>query len=193
MRHAASLRAAIYTAFLVIANAAPATALDDALRTEAEALRDGDMRKLVLHERPRSVPEIAFTDTDGNEQALSESNGAIRLVNFWATWCAPCRLEKPALDTLQQELGGTDFEVIAIATGRNSPEGIARFNEEVGVTHLTTYLDPRSDLAAAMNVPGLPVTVLLDRNGKEIGRLLGGAEWTSESARAILALLLERS
>ena len=63
-------------------------------------------------------------------------------MNFWATWCAPCRREKPTLDALQRELGGADFAVIPIATGRNGPEAIERFNAEVGITALPTFLDP---------------------------------------------------
>ena len=101
---------------------------------------------------------------------LAESNGQVRLVNFWATWCAPCRTEKPSLDQLEAELAGPDFEVIAIATGRNPPEAIHRFNDEVGIVALTTYLDPKSELASEMQVPGLPVTVVLNREGMEIAR-----------------------
>ena len=121
---------------------------------------------------------------------LAASNGKVRLVNFWATWCAPCRKEKPTLDALERELGGPDFGVIAIATGRNSPEAIDAFNAEAGIAALRTYLDPKGELAAAMNVPGLPVTVVLNRAGQEVARLLGGADWTSESARVIVAALI---
>ncbi|HMQ93445.1 MAG TPA: TlpA disulfide reductase family protein [Amaricoccus sp.] len=185
----ALIPALVYTAFAAFANPALARPLTEAERAEVMALREGDMRKLVVHEAAIPAPDTVFTDPEGAEMSLADSDGRIRLVNFWATWCAPCRIEKPALDALERDLGGPDFEVIAIATGRNSLEAIEDFNAEVGVTVLATHLDPKGALAAAMNVPGLPVTVILDRDGAEIGRLMGGADWDAASARAIVSYL----
>ncbi len=178
--------ALLYAGLGAFANPAAAQVLDAPTRAGIEALRSGDLRKLTLHAAPRDPVGIAYTDLAGNARSLADSNGKVRLVNFWATWCAPCRQEKPALDALQGALGGPDFEVIAIATGRNRPDAIERFNAEVGVTHLATWVDPESKLAEAMQVPGLPVTVLLNRQGQEIGRLMGGADWNSDSAREIM-------
>ena len=188
-RLTALIPALVYTALAAFANPALSRPLTEAERGAVMDLRDGDMRKLVVHEVAIPAPDTPFTDPDGTEVSLADSDGRIRLVNFWATWCAPCRIEKPALDALQRDLGGPDFEVIAIATGRNSLEAIEDFNAEVGVTELATHLDPKSRLAAAMNVPGLPVTVILDRDGAEIGRLMGGADWNAPSARAIVSYL----
>src|SRR5207342_3092862 len=123
-------------ALAVWAGAAAAQSLSPAQRDELAALRAGDMRKLVVLPAPVSAPDVAFTDRDGTERRLSHSNGRIRLVNFWATWCSPCRAEGPALDALERELGGPDFAVIPIATGRNSPEAIDRFDAEAGITSL---------------------------------------------------------
>lgn len=184
------LCALLYTGLAAIANPAGAQALDAAQRAELSELREGDMRKLVIHEAPLPVGTAAYSDFDGETHQLAESNGQVRLVNFWATWCAPCRTEKPSLDQLEAELAGPDFEVIAIATGRNPPEAIHRFNDEVGIVALTTYLDPKSELASEMQVPGLPVTVVLNREGMEIARLMGGADWASESARRIVDYLV---
>jgi thiol-disulfide isomerase/thioredoxin len=178
--------ALLYAGLSAFANPAAAQVLDAATRAEIEALRTGDLRKLTLHETALAPVDVTYTDLAGTPRSLGDSNGKVRLVNFWATWCAPCRQEKPALDALQAELGGPDFEVIAIATGRNRPEAIERFNREVGVTHLATWIDPESTLARAMQVPGLPVTVILNRRGEEIGRLMGGADWNSDSAREII-------
>jgi len=182
--------ALLYAAAVLGANGAQAQTLDDATRDSLQAIREGQMRKLTLHDEPVPADQTPFTDLAGVPHTLAESNGRIRLVNFWATWCAPCRQEKPALDALQAELGGPDFEVIAIATGRNRPEAIEEFNAEVGIEHLTTYLDPKSKLAEAMGVPGLPVTVILNREGAEIGRMMGGGNWDSPSARGILTTLI---
>ncbi|WP_424932847.1 TlpA family protein disulfide reductase [Amaricoccus macauensis] len=183
--------ALLYTALAVFANPGLAQTLTSEQRDEISALRAGDMRKLVIHEEPVAVGAAEFTDFDGESHVITDWNGRVRLVNFWATWCAPCRTEKPSLDQLEAELSGPDFEVIAIATGRNAPQAIHEFNDEVGIVALTTYLDPKSKLAGEMRVPGLPVTVLVNREGMEIGRLMGGADWTSESARAIIGYLTD--
>jgi thiol-disulfide isomerase/thioredoxin len=183
--------ALLYTALSLFANPAPAQQLSEEQREELSALRKGDMRKLIIHNEPVPVGQTDFTDFDGAEHTLADWNGRVRLVNFWATWCVPCRTEKPSLDQLEAELSGPDFEIIAIATGRNSPEAIHQFYDEVGIVALTTYMDPKSQLASEMRVPGLPITVLVNREGLEIGRLIGGADWTSESAREIIAYLTE--
>jgi thiol-disulfide isomerase/thioredoxin len=185
------LRALLYTGLCLAANPGAAQVLDADQRAAVEAMREGDMRKLVVHAEPVPPADAAYTDLGGGEHRLSDSDGAVRLVNFWATWCAPCRQEKPALDALNGELAGPDFQVIAIATGRNDPDAIARFNDELGIKHLTTYLDPRTALAGQMRVPGLPVTVVLNREGQEIARLMGGADWQSDSAQAIIAYLTD--
>ena len=158
--------------------------------TDLAALRSGDMRKLVVHAVPVPAPDTPFVDAAGQPTTLAASNGRVRLVNFWATWCAPCRKEMPALDALQRDMGGPDFEVITIATGRNSPEAIAAFREEAGITALPNALDPRGRLAAAAGVPGLPVTLLLDRGGFEVARMLGDADWNGTDARALLNALV---
>lgn len=164
--------------------AAPASA------TDLDALRAGEMRKLVVNEAPVEVPATEFTGPDGQPTTLAASNGRVRLVNFWATWCAPCRKEMPALDALQQARGGPDFEVLTIATGRNAPEAIAAFRAEAGITALPDARDPKGRLAAAMGVPGLPVSVLLDRDGSEVARLMGDADWNSADAHAVIDALV---
>lgn len=189
---ALAVPALVYTAALAAANPATAQTLDAPGRAAIEALREGDMRKLVVHEAAGPTPPTAFVGPDGAETTLAASDGRLRLVNFWATWCAPCREEMPALAALQEAYGGPDFEVLLVATGRNSPDAIARFFEEAGIDALDTALDPKSELARAMGVPGLPVTLILSREGAELARLTGGADWADASARAIVEALLAR-
>ena len=176
--------AVLYTALALGANAAFADT------SALEALRDGTMKKLVFSD-PAEVSDVPFTDPEGGEHRLSDWQGKIVLVNFWATWCAPCRKEMPMLDELQAEFGGEDFEVVTIATGRNPLPGINRFFDEVGVTNLPILLDPKQELARDMAVLGLPITLILNREGQEIARLRGDAEWDSDSAKAIIAALIE--
>ena len=179
----------VYTVTLAAANPALAEGPAFAQDSDLAALREGDMRKLVLADEPQPAPDAAFIAPDGSQTTLAASNGKVRLVNFWATWCAPCREEMPALQALQRDLGGADFEVLLVATGRNAPEAIARFFAEEGIT-LRTALDPKGALGRAAGVAGLPVTVVLDREGREVARLTGGADWASPSARAIVAALV---
>jgi thiol-disulfide isomerase/thioredoxin len=154
-------------------------------------LREGDMKKLVVHEGPKAASDVAFLRDEGGEGSLADYEGKYVLVNFWATWCAPCRKEMPQLDALQKEFGGEDFEVVTIAVGRNSPEGIARFFTEAGVDSLPGHMDPKQKLAAEMSVLGLPITVILDPQGQEIARLMGDADWASDSAKSIVRTLVQ--
>ncbi|MEM7732881.1 MAG: TlpA disulfide reductase family protein [Pseudomonadota bacterium] len=156
----------------------------------AEALREGDMKKLIFHEAPKDATGTAFETIDGAEGTLADYEGKVVVLNFWATWCAPCRKEMPMLSELQTELGGDGFEVVTIATGRNPPQAMKSFFHEIGVDNLPLHRDPRSRMAREMGVLGLPVTMVLDQNGQEIARLVGDAHWNSQSAKAIVKTLM---
>lgn len=179
-----SLKAILYTAFLLAANSALADV------SSLEALRDGTMKKLQFSE-PSAVPEATLPVLEGGETSLADYRGKHVLVNFWATWCAPCRKEMPMLSELQSDYGGSAFEVVTIATGRNPEPAIRGFFEEIGVDNLPVLLDARQGLSRDMGVLGLPVTILVDPEGLEIARMLGDAEWNGESARAIIEALIE--
>ena len=177
--------ALVYTALAVGANPSFGQSTDIA------ALRDGDMKKLVVHDAPVATSTVAFDLADGaGEATLEDWQGKYVLINFWATWCAPCRKEMPQLDALQKEFGGDDFEVLTIATGRNSPDGIKRFFEEAGIENLPRHQDPKQALASQMGIFGLPITVIMDPEGREIARLRGDADWSSDSAKAIVQALV---
>lgn len=156
-----------------------------------EALRDGDMKKLNVHSTPIATPTTEFTRADGTMGTLADFQGRYVVLNFWATWCAPCRAEMPTLSNLQREMQSENFEVVTIATGRNAPTAMAKFFDEIGVDNLPLHTDPKSALARAMGVFGLPITVILDPEGHEIARLQGDAHWDSDSARAIIQALVD--
>ena len=176
--------AVLYTALALCANAALAAP------PELAPLLQGEMRKLVPAKTPGEPLEATLLDPADQPHALAGFRGKYVLMNFWATWCAPCRQEMPALDRLQAEFGGDRFAVVTIATGPNPLPAIDRFFAEAGVTALPKLRDPRQQFARRMAVLGLPVTVLLDPEGREIARLTGDAEWDGPEARALVAALI---
>jgi thiol-disulfide isomerase/thioredoxin len=174
----------LYTALALGANTALAEISDVA------ALRSGSMTKLVFHPSAKPAGVTLMRTMDGAETFLSDYRGKYLLVNFWATWCAPCLKEMPQLDALQKEFGGDDFQVLTIATGRNQPAAITRFFKKADITALPVLTDAKQELAREMDVLGLPVTLVLDRQGREVARMVGAAEWYGDSARAIIAALI---
>ncbi|MGI9394199.1 MAG: TlpA family protein disulfide reductase, partial [Boseongicola sp.] len=139
---------------------------------------------------PRPVSKEVFTDPSGVEMTLRDFKGKYVLVNFWATWCAPCRKEMPQLSELQAEFGGDAFEVITIATGRNPVPVIDRFFDEIGIDNLPKYLDPQSTVSRNSGVFGLPISLIIDPEGREIARMRGDAEWFGDSAQAVIRALI---
>ena len=178
------LSALLYTALVSVANPG---ASDIAA---AEAMREGDMRKLIFHAEPIASSEVPVKGEDGAEMTLADYQGKHVVLNFWATWCAPCRHEMPLLSTLQAEMGGDDMEVVTIATGRNPLPGMQRFFDEIGVDNLPLHTDARQSLARSLGVLGLPVTIVLDPDGNEIARMQGDADWSSDNAKAIMRTLI---
>jgi thiol-disulfide isomerase/thioredoxin len=163
----------------------------------AEILRDpalqvGEMADFQFAFPAREAPVDAFIH-EGKELTLADFRGKAVLVNFWATWCAPCLKELPSLDVLQRDLGGEDFAVVAVAADPRGPEVASEFLDRLAIRHLELYADPRLRLASAMGGAAvLPVSVLYDREGREIGRLVGEADWSSPEARELIERVIGR-
>jgi thiol-disulfide isomerase/thioredoxin len=149
-------------------------------------LNEGAMAPLLLRPKPLELPDINFNDASGAEKSLVEWRGKVVLLNIWATWCVPCRDEMPALDKLETELGGDAFEVVAVNIDKNGPDKAKAVLQETGATHLALYTDPSGKLFAALKAVGMPTTLMIDRNGKEIARLVGPADWGSPEAKRVI-------
>lgn len=126
---------------------------------------------------PQSVPEVGFQGAAEKRHTLADFRGKVVLLNLWATWCAPCREEMPALDRLQQALGGPDFEVVALSIDRDGLAVVRRFYEEIGIRALAPYVDPSMQAGTTLRIVGVPTTLLLDRQGKERWRKTGPEKW----------------
>lgn len=175
--------AVLYTAFALGANPGMAE-----VPAEIAPLLTGEMQKMVLLEVPKPLAAAELLTGDEAPASLDAYRGKWVLLNFWATWCAPCRTEMPSLDRLQAHM--PDLAVVPVATGRNAPEAIARFYKEAGVVNLPVLRDPKAALSRSAGVLGLPVTLILNPEGEEVGRLIGGAEWDSPEALALLDALM---
>ena len=171
------LVAVLYTALSAHANAG-----------SLDGLLTGGMQKLVPVAEPVTLPDVVLLDATEAPRALADYRGKWVVANFWATWCAPCREEMPSLQRLQQAM--PEIAVVPVATGRNAVEQIGRFYAEAGITDLPVLRDPKSELAHQLGIMGLPVTLILDPEGREVARLIGGAEWDSPEALAVLAALM---
>lgn len=171
-------------------NCAGAVTLAERLKPFAK----GEIAALSLAQEPRRIPGLTFANAEGKPMSLRDFEGKLLLVNLWATWCVPCRKEMPALDTLQRDLGGDRFEVVAINLDTRDPEKPKAFLKEIGVTSLGFFADSGTKsfqaLRAAGRGFGLPTTLLVDGKGCEVGFLAGPAEWASEDAQHLIEAAL---
>jgi len=124
---------------------------------------------------------------------LADFKGKVVLLNIWATWCGPCRNEMPALDRLQAGLGGSDFEVVALSIDRGGMDAVRKFFADIGIGTLAMYLDSSGQALRTLSALGLPTTLLIDREGREIGRLIGPADWDSPEMVEFVRCVVARS
>ncbi len=132
------------------------------------------------------VPKLAFRAKDGSDRNFSDFSGKIVLVNFWATWCGPCIREMPSLLRLQKARGGEDFTVIGLSQDLRGWPIVTPFLKKHDLADLPVYVDQKTAISRALKIPGLPTSILLDREGRELGRLAGHAEWDSSEALALI-------
>ncbi len=149
-------------------------------------------QNILLYGSAQPLPDIRFIDEAGKALLLSAFRGKILVLDIWATWCGPCRKEMPTLDRLQARLGGSDFEVIPLSTDSQGFGAIDAFYRESGITHLAKYLDLYNEAMGRLNMLGIPTALLIDRQGRELGRLVGPAEWDRDDMIAFLKAIIAR-
>jgi len=152
--------------------------------------KKGSLAAFVHKNPPVDVPEITFEDATGAKRTLADFRGKTILLNLWATWCAPCRQEMPSLDRLQKELGSDRFEVVALSLDRAGRDAAAKFFDEIKVENLKLYIDPTMKAGSGLRAVGMPTTILIGADGRELGRLPGPTEWDSPAAKELIATAL---
>ena len=149
----------------------------------------GNPLELSVFDQPRALPEVRFQDDQSRDLTLGDFRGRVVVLNVWATWCVPCRKEMPTLDRLQARLGGKDFLVVALSIDRKGVEAVRGFYQEVGVENLAIYVDPSGRGSRGLGLPGVPTTLLIDQEGREVARKMGEAEWHGQE----MVSLVERT
>jgi thiol-disulfide isomerase/thioredoxin len=164
---------AVLSAAVYIWLAAPAS---------APGPRTGGFANYVEAKELKPVPAIRFMDASGRVMTLEDFRGRVVVLNLWATWCTPCVAEMPTLDRLQQQLGEEDAIVLALSIDRGGQEAVKEFYAKTGVSHLKVFVDPTMRAQSDIGILGLPTTLIIDREGRERGRLVGPAEWDDAAA-----------
>lgn len=153
----------------------------------------GEIQHFVMAGNPRAPAPFTFVDGSGRRLGLADFRGRVVVLNFWATWCAPCIKEMPSLDALAAAMKGRPFKLIALNEDRQG-EIVARpFLEKLGLANLPLYLDPGGEVQRALDVRALPTTIVFDPRGREVGRLVGPADWASPEARELVLHFMERA
>ena len=148
-------------------------------------LADTDFSKnIVIYEKPKIIEELKFKDLNLQEVDLTNKKGNIMILNFWATWCAPCRREMPSLEKLTFEF--PEIKVYAINMEKPNKLKAQDFFKFIGVLSLDIYFDPELKLVKQFKMRGLPTSILIDKNGKEFGRIVGEIDFTDENFVSLL-------
>jgi thiol-disulfide isomerase/thioredoxin len=141
---------------------------------------------LQVFEKPRPMPALAFADRDGRPLNLGDFHGRVVLLNLWATWCVPCRREMPALDRLQQRLGGRDFTVLPLSIDQGGAPAVERFYRRLGLKRLGVYVASSARVSGSLALPGVPASFLVDAAGRGVARKIGPADWDGKDMVALI-------
>jgi len=173
---------AALAALLIAAVTTPTLAAEQTLRPAGE----GPMREFTRTLPPRPVPAFTFADQAGRPLSLADFQGQVVVLNIWATWCVPCVKEMPALDRLQGKLAGDKARVLAISIDRGGAAQVLPFYERLRIGNLAVHVDSQAKVWSALSVKALPLTLVIDPKGREVGRIEGAAEWDAPEAVALV-------
>ena len=152
----------------------------------------GSMHKFTLQKSLKPASKLYLLNQDNTRVFLSDYQGKVVLINFWATWCAPCIREMPSLSRLQKARSNADFNIIALSQDQEGWAAILPFIRKNGFTNLTIWLDQKAKVARDFGIEGIPTSILLGRSGQIIGTLKGTAEWDAPEALALIDFYLKK-
>ena len=144
------------------------------------AIQELNMNNLVIHKDPKKVEKINFQNISNETINLSKFENSLIVINFWATWCAPCREEMPYLDELASNKDFKNILVIPINIGRENKEKSENFFKEINIKNLNIYYDSSIELPNKLSLRGVPTTILVNKNGEEFARILGAVDFKNK-------------
>ena len=156
------------------------------LSVPIDATAEASSYDFVFPSAPAPVPDLVFVDASGRKVSLSDFRGRPIVLNIWATWCVPCRKEMPSLDRLQAKFDPSKLIVLTLSIDRQGASVISPFYQELGLHSLGIYVDTTGSAASKLGMPGVPGTLLIDAEGREVGRKLGPAAWDSPEVAEVL-------
>ena len=147
------------------------------LITNSFANEAPDIKNLLINKDLKKYDELTFLDDKNNQLNLTDYKGNLILLNFWATWCAPCKEEMPSLDILLTHESLNNLKVFPINIGSDNVEKAAQFFRDLKIKNLTLYFDPPVTLAKKLSLRGVPTTILFDKQGQEFARIIGSIDF----------------
>ena len=151
-----------------------------------------EVNKFLFYENPQPIDNLAVSDINDNKTDILNEDFNLLLINFWATWCSPCTKEMPSLNKLQSKFEKNQLKIVTIATGRNNPNKIVNFFKEYNLSNLENYRDPRGKLALELGVIGLPFSIIISRDKKDIARLIGPIDWSKKEVEDLFLELIKK-
>jgi len=143
------------------------------------ALEKPNIKNLIISKNPKIYEEVVFKDSNNYDVNLADFKGKLLILNFWATWCAPCREEMPSLDNLQSNNNFKNLKIFPINIGRENLSKSDSFFKEVGIKNLEIYFDATITLAKKFSLRGVPTTILFNKKGEELGRIMGSIDFNN--------------
>ena len=161
------------------------------LQLEIAKLAEGPMKRLVVHKQPLPLPEFTYADDKAATRSLNDAKGKITVLNIWATWCAPCLSEMPSINRLKARLGGSALEVIALSVDKSGIERPRKYLQDIQANALEIFNNPDPKLPGLLKIEAYPTTIIVGRDGREIGRIAGAVDWDSQEVTKLLEAALK--
>jgi thiol-disulfide isomerase/thioredoxin len=150
------------------------------LTTSVFANDVSEIKNIVIHKELKVYDNVIFLDKNDKKINIKEFNGNLLLLNFWATWCAPCKEEMPSLDRLQVNQNLSNLKIFAINISQESKKKVDSFFEDLNIKNFDPYFDAPTTLAKTFSLRGVPTSILIDKDGKEFARIMGSIDFNDQ-------------